>query len=71
MLPQTSSIWQHDLHPTASGKPGAVQYKRISGIGRYQSTAKFACVAFFHQHVPHGLRHVLVKKEMHAPIRTT
>ena len=25
MLPRTSSIWQRDSHPTASGKPGAVQ----------------------------------------------
>lgn len=25
MLPQTSSIWQRDSHPTASGKPGTVQ----------------------------------------------
>lgn len=24
MLPRTSSIWQRDSHPTASGKPGAV-----------------------------------------------
>ena len=26
MLPRTSSIWQRDSHPTASGKPGAVHY---------------------------------------------
>ncbi len=25
MLPRTTSIWQRDSHPTASGKPGAVQ----------------------------------------------
>lgn len=25
MLPQTSPIWRRDPHPTASGKPGAVQ----------------------------------------------
>ncbi|WP_139330557.1 IS66 family transposase, partial [Sphingomonas sp. Sph1(2015)] len=25
MLPRTSSIWRRDSHPTASGKPGAVQ----------------------------------------------
>ena len=24
MLPRTSSIWQHDSQPNASGKPGAV-----------------------------------------------
>ncbi|MEH3036266.1 MAG: zinc ribbon domain-containing protein [Sphingomonas adhaesiva] len=25
MLPRTSSLWRRDSHPTASGKPGAVQ----------------------------------------------
>ena len=29
MLPRTSSIWQRDSHPTASGKPGAVQMERM------------------------------------------
>ena len=32
MLPRTSSIWQRDSHPTASGKPGAVQYGGL-GVG--------------------------------------
>ena len=31
MLPRTSSIWQRDSQPTASGKPGAVQ--TVSGAG--------------------------------------
>ncbi|WP_221240097.1 hypothetical protein, partial [Sphingomonas abaci] len=29
MLPRTSSIWQRDSHPTASGKPGAVQFDAV------------------------------------------
>ena len=33
MLPRTSSIWQRDSHPTASGKPGAVQYRVIKTGG--------------------------------------
>jgi putative transposase len=31
MLPRTSSIWQRDSHPTASGKPGAVQIVSDNG----------------------------------------
>lgn len=28
MLPRTTSIWQRDSQPNASGKPGAVQCRR-------------------------------------------
>ena len=34
MLPRTSSIWQRDSHPTASGKPGAVQLAFLQAPGR-------------------------------------
>ncbi len=29
MLPQTTSIWQHDSLPKASGKTGAVHYELV------------------------------------------
>jgi hypothetical protein len=31
MLPQTTSIWQRDSQPNASGKPGAVQIEEVFG----------------------------------------
>ncbi len=38
MLPRTTSIWQRDSQPNASGKPGAVQFqessRRIDLLGR-------------------------------------
>ena len=50
---------------------GCYSYERVSGIGGDQSTAEFACVPFFYQHVRHGFGHVLVKKEMHSAMRTS
>ena len=37
MLPRTTSIWQRDSQPNASGKPGAVQklYKQRNQIERF------------------------------------
>jgi hypothetical protein len=32
MLPQTTSVWQRDSQPYASGKPGAVQTVFVTGI---------------------------------------
>ena len=41
MLPRTSSIWQHDSQPNASGKPGAVQLNgRISTSASSQRSLK-------------------------------
>ena len=38
MLPRTSSIWQRDSHPTASGKPGAVQLQDPSDTSEFLLT---------------------------------
>jgi len=46
-------------------------YERVSGIGWYQSTAKFAGVAFFHQHFGHRFCYILIKKKVHLSLRTS
>ena len=54
MLPRTSSIWQRDSHPTASGKPGAVQIAPIMMRGsthtlvrsRQRSTSLLPCYKY-------------------------
>ena len=50
---------------------GGDSYKWVSRISGNQSTAKLACVPFVYQHVRHGFRHVLVKKEMHSAMRSS
>lgn len=49
MLPRTSSIWQRDSHPTASGKPGAVH---ISFAAKPSSTQTSSLGGFDRRRCP-------------------
>ncbi len=66
MLPRTSSIWQRNSQPMASGKPGAVQLRISQGYIKARLRSRLAATQCVHRVVLLAQR-IEDCKDNHAP----